>query len=95
MENKIYVVMLEWCENSDDGKEIAIVTTDYDTAKQKFDELVKEELSLNKVFPPESERHGRPWVIMTDTETVFHHHGYFPDFCEIRIMEFIDPKPIM
>lgn len=91
--NKLYVVLLEWCENSDDGTEIVLVTRSREVAEQKLKELRDKEITDNKTFA-DNEGFVKPWVIMDDYPTKFYHHGYFPDFCSVRVLEFIDPSPI-
>ena len=90
---KLYVVLLEWCENSDDEQEIVLVTTNLELAKEKLRELALAELDKHLTFT-DNDGFTKPWVVMDHNKTKFYHHGYFPDFCRIRILEFIDPKPI-
>ena len=93
MEKKLYVVLLEWCENSDDGTEIVLVTESKELAEQKLKELKDEELKKNLTFV-DNDGFVRSWTIMDDLSDKFYHHGYFPDFCSIKVLEFIDPQPI-
>lgn len=93
---KLYIVLLEWCENSDDGTEVVCVTTDLSTAQTKVKELRDQEVSkcLTYQDPDDPICPEKPWVVMDDNPNKFYHHGYFPDFCSIKVLEFIDPKPI-
>lgn len=98
MENqkKYYFVLLEWCENSDNGTELVLMTTDLDQAKQTLKKLRDIELAKNLTFqdPSDPIHPEQSWVVMDDTDTKFFHHGYYPDFCSIKILELIDPSPI-
>ena len=75
----VYVLLLEWCENSDDGKEIVCATSSRELITAKFHELVAK---------------GRPgvelakWTIMDDRDDKFFAHGSFPDFVEITILTY-------
>ena len=95
-QNKYYFVLLEWCErNGDDGTELVLMTTDLEQAKETFKKLRNIELAKNLTFrDPDDPSHPElPWMVMDDTDTLFFHHGCFPDFCSIKILELIDPHP--
>lgn len=76
---KLYVLYLEWCENNDDGKEILMVTSDYERAREEFEGLVVE-----------FAKNYSHWTIADNTLTKFYCHGTFPEHVELRILEYFD-----
>lgn len=90
MKKKLYVVILSWCENSDDGQEISLVTRSRKKAERKLKELRDEELSVPHTYVDPKDGSEHVWTVMDDTPVKFYHHGYFPDFCSIEIKTYVD-----